>query len=451
MMWMLKKFCYLAFVCGLFFLGLQPVSAQAASVLSMRGSAGADQSRLVIELDFAVPYRATLADAPPRLVLELPVAGVDGRVTSGLSHLGVRGVAQAPMGNATRFEFEFKKPIAVVSAFTLPRDGPKPDRLVIDFKSVDDAAFQKELGQTYGTFAPTEVMASSSDKNMDQVLGTLTRPVPRLPETETQDNFSGVPRPMAKPTRGVVRSDDPVVPTARAPRRYIVVVDAGHGGKDPGAVGIKGVREKTITLASAKELARQLEESGRYKVVMTRTTDKFILLHDRVKIARAAKADLFVSLHADMAGNGHTTTGLSIYTLSDQASDEQTERLAAKENKVDLLAGIDLAATSDKDVANILIDLAMRENMNQSRFFAGKVVSAMGTHGVDLLERPHRYAGFAVLKAPDIPSVLVEMGFLSNPFEARRLQDPQHRENLMHGLKQGIDMYFDYLEKNNQM
>jgi N-acetylmuramoyl-L-alanine amidase len=345
----------------------------------------------------------------------VPVTDVTQTAAKGLAPLGIAAIDIHPRGNLRRLEFLLKEPINVISAFVVPRDGPRPDRLVIDYRVVSQAAFQNQLTTSWGTLGAGSGPIIAADRGAE----------------------STMPRPGVKP--------EPTPP----PRRYVVVIDAGHGGKDPGAVTGK-VFEKHIALAAAKELERQLKESGRYQVVMTRVTDKFITLPERVRMARRAQADLFISLHADMSPENKSADGLSVYTLSDQASDAQTERLAASENKVDLLAGLDLSH-EQQDVANILIDLAMRENMNQSRFFAGKVLKGMQTHNVELLERPHRYAGFAVLKAPDIPSVLVEMGFLSNRTEARRLQDPMHRRNLMHGLKEGIDAYFDYLEKNARL
>lgn len=389
---------------------LFPVTLQAATITTIRGAFTADKTRLVLELDKVADFRAQLADHPPRLVVELPANKVTPTAAKGLDRLGIKKLNQTQEGAYLRLEFVLAKPVKILSAFMLPRDGPRPDRLVIDYRPVEPGDFTKETTQILGTLS-----LSSTGKMSPEAVTTP-------PENEVPSSVAPEP-----------------------PRQYTVVIDAGHGGKDPGAV-VGRVHEKNIALAAAKELERQLRASGRYKVVMTRVTDKFIVLPERVRTARRAKADLFISLHADMSPENRQANGLSLYTLSDKASDEQTERLAAAENKVDLLAGLDLSHEQE-DVANILIDLAMRENMNQSRFFADKILKGMNTHRVELLERPHRYAGFAVLKAPDVPSVLVEMGFLSNPAEVRRMQDAGHRQHLMHGLKEGIDAYFDYLEK----
>ncbi len=219
----------------------------------------------------------------------------------------------------------------------------------------------------------------------------------------------------------------------------VVVIDPGHGGVDPGAIGVSGIYEKYITLAMARELKSQLEKQGRYKVRLTRDRDIFIRLRDRTAIARQYNADLFISLHADSVGNPQLK-GLSIYTLSQNASDAEAQALADKENKADLLAGIDLSHES-ADVANILIDLAQRETMNRSAGFAGGVVEEMGRE-TSLLANSHRFAGFAVLKAPDVPAVLIEMGYLSNETEEHNLRQPEYRQKLAKGIARAVDRFF---------
>jgi N-acetylmuramoyl-L-alanine amidase len=216
-------------------------------------------------------------------------------------------------------------------------------------------------------------------------------------------------------------------------------IDAGHGGVDPGAIGHDGVYEKSIVLAAAKALKAALEETGRYKAVLTRTDDSFIRLRERIAIARRVDADLFVSLHADSIKDS-SLRGLSVYTLSENASDNEAEALATSENKADIVAGIDLSQ-QEPEVTNILIDLAQRRTMNYSARLAGYVVHELERE-TKLLTRPHRFAGFAVLKAPDVPSVLVELGFLSNREDSRRLNDPAYRRKVATGLTRAIDRYF---------
>jgi len=193
----------------------------------------------------------------------------------------------------------------------------------------------------------------------------------------------------------------------------------------------------------ALALKKVLEQDGRYKAVLTRSTDVFLRLRERVEVARAAGADLFISLHADSVGSpigAQTVRGASVYTLSEQASDKEAEALAAKENKADIIAGVDLGGKSI-DVSNILIDLAQRESMNEAARFAALLVDDL-KDVVPVLDRSHRFAGFAVLKAPDIPSVLVEMGYLSNRADEQRLRSEAQRAKLAAAMRQAIDSFF---------
>lgn len=221
-----------------------------------------------------------------------------------------------------------------------------------------------------------------------------------------------------------------------APR--VIVLDAGHGGADPGAIGISGIYEKNITLAAVREIKRELEQTGRYKVFLTRDDDRFIRLRDRVDFARRVNAELFVSIHADSVSR-RAIRGASVYTLSKTASDSEAAELADKENKADLIAGIDLSRES-AEVTNILIDLAQRETMNQSAEFAGHLVRQLSS-ATSLLPNPHRFAGFAVLKAPDIPSVLIELGFLSNRYDERLLRQRENRLQVAAAVARAIDDY----------
>jgi N-acetylmuramoyl-L-alanine amidase len=220
----------------------------------------------------------------------------------------------------------------------------------------------------------------------------------------------------------------------------LIAIDAGHGGQDPGATGKGGTKEKYVTLEYARALADALKATGRYRVMLTRDGDYFILLRERVKIAKKAGADLFISLHADSAPSA-TARGFSVYTLSEEASDAEAAALAAQENKADVLGGMDLTH-EDRDVADILIDLAQRDTKNKSINMAEGLVHKMKGQ-IPLLPNTHRYAGFAVLKAPDIPSALVEIGFLSNAEEERLIKSPDYRKKVIAGLVRGIDHYFE--------
>ena len=227
-------------------------------------------------------------------------------------------------------------------------------------------------------------------------------------------------------------------PHARKHRRAIVL-DPGHGGVDPGAISPHRIYEKTITLATARELARPLDASGRDRTVLTRRGDSFVPLAKRVARARANRAELFLSIHADALPD-NALRGLSVYTLSDQASDRATASLAMRENKDDFVAGVRLSR-QPREIGAILFDLARRQTNNRSLTLARAIVEELG-RAVPLLEKPHRAAGFAVLTAPDVPSALVEIGCLSNPEDERLLAQRAYQQRLAQGLVRAIDDYF---------
>ena len=227
-------------------------------------------------------------------------------------------------------------------------------------------------------------------------------------------------------------------PPAAKPRR-VIAIDPGHGGVDPGAISPHGLYEKDIALTTARELARQLEASGRFRAILTRASDIFVPLRERVARARMVHAEMLLSIHADALPDSELR-GLSVYTLSDQASDRETAALAARENKDDFVAGIHLRRQR-RDIAPILLDMARRQTNNRSLALAHAIVKELG-HAVPLLEKPHRAAGFAVLTAPDVPSVLVELGCLSNPGDERLLPQRSHQQRLARGLLQAIEHYF---------
>jgi N-acetylmuramoyl-L-alanine amidase len=243
-----------------------------------------------------------------------------------------------------------------------------------------------------------------------------------------------------KPQRGVIGGTTGALKRS-ADERRVVIIDAGHGGGDPGAIGPNGIREKNITLAIAQTIKRVMEDSGRYTVYLTRDKDFYIPLRQRVDISRQKKGDLFISIHADKIGRSNVR-GASIYTLSENASDAETARLADAENNAGVVAGVDLAAES-ADVADILLDLAMREKMNESNLLARYLEDALRRKSVRLLPNSHRSAGFAVLKAPDVPSVLIESGFLSNNDEAKLLNSSDFHLKFSKAVLEGVDTYFE--------
>lgn len=418
-------------------------AASGPAVLGVRLGEHPDKTRFVLELTEAVEFRvSTLAD-PYRVALDLPQLTwrtSDVPVSAGL----VKGWRQTGSDARTmRLILELGGPVHVREAFLLPPQDGRQARLVIDLVPTGHAAFLAGVERQGADPAPragmvseAEVLAVSASAAAEMrptaqvaALASAAAPIPPAPDlVPPAAVLAAIPLPPPLPT-------DRLRPAAKP----MVVIDAGHGGPDPGATSVSGEYEKTITLAMARELRRQLLATGRYRVTLTRDDDVFIRLRDRVTLARAAGADLFISLHADAIGS-RDVRGLSVYTLSDKASDREAANLAARENRADALGGIDLAVESD-EVASILIDLARRDTMNHSRRFANLVIKEFGRVATTL-PRPHRSAGFAVLTAPDVPSVLIEMGYLSSPKDARLLMQAEHRGRLARAILKGIDGYF---------
>lgn len=367
---------------------------------------------MVLDLDSPADFRAFVLSDPYRMVIDLPsFTWKAGQVQSPES----AGVQATRYGNLqpgiSRIVFDLNRPVSIHKAFMLPAEQGNSDRLVVDFSNVPPSLFEQVKNTVHGSLDP--------DK----------------PQVQTASLNTMAPPPAPKPQTGE--------------QKPLVIIDPGHGGIDPGATGPHGLYEKKVVLALAKELKKQLEDSGKYRVKLTREGNSFIKLSNRVKYARDHDGSLFISIHADSMDNKEVN-GASVYTLSEKASDEQTAKLAARENKADLIAGIDLSV-EDEDVVSILMDLTMRDTMNQSKFFANSLVESFNQNEVKTLPRTHRSAGFAVLKAPDIPSVLVEAGFMSNEKEANLLNTDAHRQKIAGALKKGIDQYFEQVRKNQRI
>ncbi|MAI30031.1 MAG: N-acetylmuramoyl-L-alanine amidase [Pelagibacteraceae bacterium TMED124] len=229
-------------------------------------------------------------------------------------------------------------------------------------------------------------------------------------------------------------------------KRKIVVVDPGHGGRDSGAVGITKIFEKNITLKVALLLKKEFSKYDEFHVILTREKDVYLKLRERTKIAKNSNADIFISLHADF-NKSRRTRGISLYTLSEKASDKEAEDLARRENRSDFLGNIDLSAESS-EVTNILIDLTKRETLNQSSHLVNFLIKDIKNE-MNLLKRAHRFAGFAVLKSLDIPSVLIEMGYLSNREDSKLLVSSSYQKKITSNIVKAVKNYFDWIEKNN--
>ncbi len=372
--------------------------AAAPSVTDVRLGQSGDTTRFVLELTGKVDANAfTLAD-PHRLVVDLPALDwqLPGDfVPSGRGLIGSFRYGLFRPGNA-RVVIDLEGPAAISRSFVLPPDPAhgKNWRIVFDLSPTSEAAFRASAG-------------------WPDALRNTTPPPPV-----------------------------PGAPDVKAPTldgKQVVVIDAGHGGVDPGAIGAGGTREKDVTLAFAKVLARKVREVGDYEVHLTRDTDIFIELRERVAIARRHDADLFISIHADSIEKSDVR-GASIYTLSETASDAEAAALARKENAADVIAGVNLGGEAD-EVRDILIDLAQRETKNLSVRFAQTVVPKMS--GVTkVLRNSHRFAGFRVLKAPDVPSVLIETGFLTNREDEANLNSSAWRERTAAAIAKSVDAYF---------
>jgi N-acetylmuramoyl-L-alanine amidase len=385
--------------------------AQLTVASDFRLGTHSEKTRLVIELSNEVEYRAFALANPDRIVIDLPE--IDWRMRPG-SAVRAAGIVEGfrfglVRPGTSRVVLDLKRPGYIKGAFFLPpRDG-KMYRFVLDMAPGNQA-----LGKSLSSIAKAGAGAKLA-----------ARPEPPV----------RFPSPTRKPAPG-------------AGKRHIVVIDPGHGGIDPGATGRSGILEKNITLAVARDIRERLRRTGRYKAILTRDRDMFIQLRDRVALARNKGAELFISLHADTIRNKNVR-GLAVYTLSERASDKEAAELAERENKVDLIAGIDL---SDKapEVTNILIDLAQRVTMNESARAAGFLVRELKRVS-KLLRNTHRFAGFAVLKAPDVPSLLIEMGFLSNVRDERSLRSTRYRKRLAGAVAKAIDGYFTRVEQADRL
>jgi N-acetylmuramoyl-L-alanine amidase len=334
----------------------------------------------------------SLAD-PYRVIIDLPEVNFQmppglGTERRGLV-TGYRYGLFAP--GKSRIVIDVGGPFLVDKAFVLESRSDQPARLVVDLVATDRTTFLARL------------RAARSP-----VVGSISQPEPQAQNVR------------AKP---------------------VIVLDPGHGGIDPGTASTDGVTEKDVVLAFAKTLRQKLEATGDYQVYLTREDDTFLALRQRVEFAQSKGANLFVSIHADsLPKHGADASGATIYTLSEQASDDEAKELAAKENFSDALAGVDLPSDRDEVVANILIDLAQRETQNRSIVFAKSVVGEMSAS--ELHRKSLKSAGFRVLKSPDVPSVLLELGYLSNPDDEKHLTSDDWRAAMAEKVEAAIETYF---------
>jgi N-acetylmuramoyl-L-alanine amidase len=353
------------------------------------------QTRFVVDLNRKIDLAAfTLAD-PYRVVVDLPQVNFKLPAKAGTQS---RGLVKAYrygliMQGGSRIVLDTKGPVRIEKAFVLDAAEGQPARLVLDLAAIDRAAFMRNIS-------------------------LQTRPA----------HNTG-----AKPNEPPVKADGDTRP--------LVVVDPGHGGIDNGTKGSGGELEKDIVLAFSQALREKLESGGKYRVAVTRTDDSFISLSERVRFARTRGAALFISIHADaLPRKEGLAEGATVYTLSETASDAEAARLAETENKADVIAGVDLTAEPN-DVANILVDLAQRETKTFSMQFARTVVDELKS-AARMHKHPLKSAGFKVLTAPDVPSVLIELGYMSTKDDLKQLNSPAWRARTAQAVVKAVEAYF---------
>jgi N-acetylmuramoyl-L-alanine amidase len=367
-------------------------------VMSARIGEHQDRTRLVIELSDPVNLRAFALANPDRVVIDMPEVswrlGAPPR-PSGFGAVKSYRYGQFRTGNS-RMVIDLNQPVSVSDALVIPPSSGFGYRVVIDLFPTTRPKFDAQAGW------PADLKKRESDaEKLAALIAAQQSPV----------------------TAG----------------KKVIVLDPGHGGLDAGAIGVNGLMEKDLALAEGLKLAKELRGRG-YSVFLTRDNDSFIPLRQRVAIARAKKADLFIALHADSNPDADTT-GTSIYTLNDGRSDREASALARRENQSDVIAGVDLSGENNP-VAPILINLAQRDTRNKSSEFATNALKSIG-QVTDLLARsPHRSASLAVLVAPDVPAVLIELGYLSNSGDAAQMNTDSWRAKVADAIADAVDAQF---------
>ena len=411
----------------------------ASEIKQLRVDAGATGTRAELLLDREGAYKLIDLRNPDRLVVDFP----ESRLRRGLDLPKSAGVVKAvrtgqPEAGTVRIVFDLAGSVAVLK----PRieQSPEGPRLVLEWP-----------GDGEGVSAPVATSVVPPARDPIAEIAKAAAEVPSSPasvplQAGQTTIATGIPTTIAtgKPEPAVpsLQAD---VATILAPRRamqpgmrpLVIAIDAGHGGQDPGAIGPNGNREKHVTLAIARELARQINVTPGMKAYLTRDTDVFIPLNRRAVLARGAKADIFVSIHADAAEN-RDATGSSVYVLSTRGASSQRARwLADKENAADLIGGVKLA--SGDTLKSVLLDLTQSGQMKASSDAANHVLGSLGSVGKT---RRVEHANFAVLRTSDVPAMLVETGFISNPGEEKRLADRDYQRSLASAILDGVDAYF---------
>lgn len=399
------RFRALVAVVGLLLTAVTVEAIAATQVKSMRLWRAPDNTRLVFDLSGPVEHSVFTLTAPDRLVIDINGATLAAPLTASTSNTPITAVRSAQRTPTDlRVVVDLNKAVTPKS-FTLAPNAQYGNRLVVDL-------YDQEADAVAASTPPTPTPAA-----------TAATP-PAVPVTPAQPAIKLTPVPNGK-------------------RDIVIAIDAGHGGEDPGASGSRGQHEKDIVLQIAKELQRQINTEKGFRAELTRTGDYFIPLRKRTEIARKKGADLFISIHADAAPS-KAAFGASVFALSDRGATSETARwLADSENRSDLIGGAGNVSLDDKDrmLAGVLLDLSMTASLSSSLNVGQKVLGNIG-RVTSLHKRRVEQAGFMVLKSPDIPSILVETGFISNAAEAAKLATPSHQQSLARSIHSGVKQFF---------
>ena len=429
-----------------------PANAKNVIVTDIRVGTNQEITRVVFDINQNIKFKVFTLSNPYRVVVDLPEVGWRLPVKPLPKPNGVFRELRYGLfkpGNS-RVVLDVRKPTQVAKAFVLVPNSKSGYRLVLDLLPISLKKFKRNLRipTTKVTIDQPSLNSKYKTKNQRKLKSDPSLSKLRLTnknslvEQKKKKNYSSQSKSHSQPSIPNLAQRKPE--NRHGVKKRVIFLDPGHGGVDPGTIGISGVYEKHITLAMARELKRQLEKTGRFKVVMSRDRDVFIRLRERVRQAREKKADLFISIHADSVKNKRIK-GPAVYTLSEKSSDKEAQKIAERENKADLIAGVDLTHEMP-EVTNILIDLAQRESMNQSASFAASLIREL-KRKTRVLRNTHRFAGFAVLKAPDIPSILLELGFLSHPMDERRLRSKSYRSELASAVTKAVSAHFVQIEE----
>ena len=406
------RFWLAHFLCiiGIFFIELQH-SLAFADAIATGARVGGDETRtrFVADVSKTVSFSVYVLPDPYRVVIDLPDVTFD--LPPGIGHK-VRGlVSEYRYGlleaGKSRIVIDTKGPVLIEKSFLVEPQLGQPARLVVDIVRTTEEAFVKSY--------------NSEQARSQQVIAELAAD------------------PITPPAAAHVAEPEKKIVLANKAGKKIIVLDPGHGGIDPGAMSASGTKEKDVVLAFAFTLRQALVATGKYDVVMTRTDDHFVSLKKRVEVARDNDADLFLAIHADTV-KGRDARGATIYTLSDKASDAEADALAKKENRADIIGGLDLEAETE-EITDILIDLAQRESKNHAVFFSKKAVAQLRPLTL-MTGKPMRSAGFMVLKAPDVPSVLLELGYLSSKSDEKLLTSAVWQTKIAKAFATAMDSYF---------